>query len=99
MHSNFLSFVPYSLPIPWLLFSAINGGAPVTVASNGLFCSVLLLVGMLLVMIISITLFRWRLGKLLGAVYMVMYFIFLTFSILLELVINCTIGGSTMIAS
>ena len=64
-----------------------------TVISNGLFCSVLLLVGMLLVMIVSIAIFRWKLGKLLGLVYLIMYVVFVTLSILLELVIHCTIGG------
>lgn len=64
-----------------------------SVLSNGLFCSVLLLVGMLIVMIVSIALFRWKLGKLLGLTYIIMYLVFVALSILLELVIYCTIGG------
>ena len=81
------------LPVPWLLYSIVNGGASVQVVSSGLFCSVILLAGMLLVTVLSIATFRWKLGKILGGFYLFMYTVFITLSILLELVIDCSIVG------
>lgn len=60
--------------------------------SMGLFCSVILLFGMLLVTVTGIAIFRWKLGKLLGLVFLVMYVIFITFGVLLELVLVCSIS-------
>lgn len=63
------------------------------VASNGLFCSVTLLVIMLFVTITSIAVFRWKLNKLIGIEFLLCYCVFLLISLLLELdVIDCPAG-------
>ena len=81
------------LPVPWLLYTIINGGDPVIVVSNGLFCSVTLLVIMLCTTIISIAVLRWKLNKLIGIEFLICYCIFIVLSVLLELdVIDCPAG-------
>lgn len=73
-----------SLPVPWLLFSAINGFAPVAVSSNGLFCAIVLLFIMLLFVIISIASCKWKMNKALGSTMFLLYFVFLVLSVMLE---------------
>ena len=81
------------LPIPWLLYSVVNKGDPVVVTSNGLFCSVALLVIMLFTTIISVALLRWRLNRLIGIEFLLCYCVFLAVSLMLELdVIDCPAG-------
>ncbi|XP_074923405.1 sodium/potassium/calcium exchanger 2 isoform X2 [Chelonoidis abingdonii] len=76
--------ITVGLPLPWLLYAAINGFAPVTVSSNGLFCAIVLLFIMLLFVILSIALCKWRMNKFLGCTMFGLYFIFLIVSVLLE---------------
>ncbi|CAM9987559.1 unnamed protein product [Lampetra fluviatilis] len=84
--------ITVGLPLPWLLFSLINGLAPVTVSSNGLFCAILLLFMMLVLVIGTIAACRWRMSKLLGLSMFLLYFVFLVLSVLLELqVLSCPI--------
>ncbi|XP_032824397.2 sodium/potassium/calcium exchanger 2-like [Petromyzon marinus] len=84
--------ITVGLPLPWLLFSMINGLAPVTVSSNGLFCAILLLFMMLVLVIGTIAACRWRMSKLLGLSMFLLYFVFLVLSVLLELqVLSCPI--------
>lgn len=79
-----LSLCFKSLPVPWLLFSAIHGLAPVAVSSNGLFCAIVLLFIMLLFVIISIASCKWKMNKALGFTMFLLYFIFLVLSVMLE---------------
>ncbi|XP_076816479.1 sodium/potassium/calcium exchanger 2-like isoform X2 [Clavelina lepadiformis] len=82
--------VTIGLPFPWLLASIIELGAPIDVASEGLFCSVILLFAMLLFVVISIAVCRWKMSKKLGVTMLILYVVFLVFSLLLELsVIDC----------
>ncbi|KAM9138569.1 sodium/potassium/calcium exchanger 2 [Pangshura tecta] len=76
--------ITVGLPLPWLLYAAINGFVPVTVSSNGLFCAIVLLFIMLLFVILSIALCKWRMNKFLGFTMFGLYFIFLIVSVLLE---------------
>uniref|UniRef100_A0A8C4NJQ2 Solute carrier family 24 member 2 n=1 Tax=Eptatretus burgeri TaxID=7764 RepID=A0A8C4NJQ2_EPTBU len=76
--------ITVGLPIPWLLFSTTTMFAPIRVHSNGLFCATVLLFLMLLFVIITIALCRWRMNKVLGAVMFILYGVFLILSILLE---------------
>ncbi|XP_043402251.1 sodium/potassium/calcium exchanger 2 isoform X2 [Chelonia mydas] len=76
--------ITVGLPFPWLMYAAINSFAPVTVSSNGLFCAIVLLFIMLLFVILSIALCKWRMNKLLGFTMFGLYFIFLIISVLLE---------------
>lgn len=72
------------LPVPWLLYSFANGMAPVAVSSNGLFCAIVLLFLMLLFVIISIAVCKWRMNKMLGFTMFMLYFVFLVLSVMLE---------------
>ncbi|XP_061102913.1 sodium/potassium/calcium exchanger 2-like, partial [Conger conger] len=76
--------ITVGLPFPWLLYSLSHGLKPVTVSSNGLFCTIVLLFLMLVFVIISIASCKWRMSKLLGAIMFLLYLVFLVFSVLLE---------------
>ncbi|MFT7806356.1 sodium/potassium/calcium exchanger 2 isoform X2 [Arapaima gigas] len=76
--------ITVGLPFPWLLYSLINNYKPVTVSSNGLFCAIVLLFLMLLFVIISIAVCKWRMSKLLGFIMFLLYFVFLVVSVMLE---------------
>ncbi|KAL6467253.1 hypothetical protein MHYP_G00250570, partial [Metynnis hypsauchen] len=81
------------LPFPWLLYSIAHNLKPVTVSSNGLFCAIVLLFLMLLFVIISIGVCKWRMSKLLGFFMFMLYFVFLVVSVMLEdKVINCPVS-------
>lgn len=67
--------------------------SPVTVSSNGLFCAIVLLFLMLLFVIISIAVCKWRMSKLLGFLMFLLYFVFLVVSVMLEdKVISCPVS-------
>ncbi|KAM9331169.1 sodium/potassium/calcium exchanger 2 [Gastrophryne carolinensis] len=76
--------ITVGLPMPWLLYSASHGLKPVTVSSNGLFCAIVLLFIMLLFVILSIALCKWKMNKILGCMMFGLYFVFLVVSVLLE---------------
>ncbi|XP_058244570.1 sodium/potassium/calcium exchanger 1 isoform X2 [Hemibagrus wyckioides] len=76
--------ITVGLPVPWLLFSFVHGLAPVAVSSNGLFCAIVLLFLMLLFVIISIAVCKWRMNKMLGSTMFMLYFVFLVLSVMLE---------------
>ncbi|XP_042660734.1 sodium/potassium/calcium exchanger 2 isoform X2 [Tyto alba] len=85
--------ITVGLPLPWLLYTVINSFAPVTVSSNGLFCAIVLLFIMLLFVILSIALCKWRMNKILGFLMFGLYFVFLIVSVLLEdKVIQCPVS-------
>jgi Ca2+/Na+ antiporter len=54
------------------------------VNSDGLFCSIVLLFGMLLLLLIMIAAFKWRMNKTMGGLCLGLYFCFLAASLLLE---------------
>lgn len=76
--------ITVGLPLPWLLFTMIHRFRPVAVSSNGLFCAIVLLFIMLLFVILSIALCKWRMNKVLGFTMFGLYFVFLVLSVLLE---------------
>ncbi|XP_055365708.1 sodium/potassium/calcium exchanger 1 isoform X2 [Betta splendens] len=76
--------ITVGLPVPWLLYSSTHGLAPVAVSSNGLFCTIVLLFLMLLFVIVSIALCKWKMNKVLGFTMFLLYFIFLVLSVMLE---------------
>ncbi|NWX18323.1 NCKX1 protein, partial [Aegotheles bennettii] len=85
--------ITVGLPVPWLLFSMINGLSPVAVSSNGLFCAIVLLFLMLLFVIISIATCKWKMNKLLGLTMFGLYFVFLIISVMLEdKIISCPVS-------
>ncbi|XP_042638433.1 sodium/potassium/calcium exchanger 2 [Orycteropus afer afer] len=76
--------ITVGLPMPWLLYTVIHRFQPVAVSSNGLFCAIVLLFIMLLFVILSIALCKWRMNKVLGFIMFGLYFVFLVVSVLLE---------------
>ncbi|XP_042583736.1 sodium/potassium/calcium exchanger 2-like isoform X1 [Cyprinus carpio] len=76
--------ITVGLPFPWLLFSLMNDLTSVAVSSNGLFCAIVLLFLMLLFVIISIAVCKWKMSKLLGFLMFLLYFVFLVVSVMLE---------------
>ena len=63
------------------MYGAIEG-LPYSVSSDGLFCSIVLLFLMLLLLIITIAAFKWRMNKVLGIIMLLGYAVFLTISLL-----------------
>ncbi|CAK6434054.1 unnamed protein product [Pipistrellus nathusii] len=85
--------ITVGLPLPWLLFTMIHRFRPVAVSSNGLFCAIVLLFIMLLFVILSIALCKWRMNKVLGFIMFGLYFVFLVLSVLLEdRILECPIS-------
>ncbi|XP_004855821.1 sodium/potassium/calcium exchanger 1 isoform X1 [Heterocephalus glaber] len=86
--------ITVGLPVPWLLFSLINALQPVPVSSNGLFCAIVLLFLMLLFVISSIAWCKWRMNKILGFTMLLLYFVFLIISVMLEdRIISCPVSA------
>lgn len=84
------------LPVPWLLDSLVKvfqqlaagksaGVGPSIVKSDGMTCSILMLFAMLILILITIAAFRWRMNKGLGIVMFLLYFVYLAFSLSFEL--------------
>ncbi|KAI5630474.1 hypothetical protein C0J50_7636, partial [Silurus asotus] len=85
--------ITVGLPFPWLLYSLFHGFKPVAVSSNGLFCAIVLLFLMLIFVIVSIAVCKWKMSKLLGFLMFVLYFVFLVVSVMLEdKIITCPVS-------
>nr|XP_017211234.1 uncharacterized protein LOC751686 isoform X1 [Danio rerio] len=85
--------ITVGLPFPWLLFSMLNDFSSVAVSSNGLFCAIVLLFLMLLFVIISIAVCKWKMSKMLGFLMFLLYFVFLVVSVMLEdKIITCPVS-------
>lgn len=81
---TYFDFLCCRLPVPWLLYAMFNDFQPVAVSSNGLFCAIVLLFLMLLFVIISIGVSKWKMNKALGFTMFCLYFSFLIISVMLE---------------
>ena len=72
------------LPVPWLIYTLANGEA-ITVGANGLVSNVLLLCAMLLAVIVTIAVCKWRMSRGLAIVMFVLYFLFVLQAMAVEL--------------
>ncbi|XP_047740752.1 sodium/potassium/calcium exchanger 2 [Hyalella azteca] len=85
------------LPVPWLISALVDviknfinkkdspfHITPIYVKSDGIACSVMLLFSMLMFVIISIAVSKWKMSKGLGVFMFVLYFIFVAVSLLLS---------------
>ena len=72
------------LPIPWFIWSASHSAQAMVVKSEGLFCSTILLFVMLIAVIISIAICRFKMSRGLGALMFLFYVVFLTVTLLME---------------
>ncbi|XP_034156987.1 sodium/potassium/calcium exchanger 2-like [Pangasianodon hypophthalmus] len=85
--------ITVGLPFPWLLYSTFHGLKPVAVSSNGLFCAIVLLFLMLIFVIFSIAMCKWKMSKVLGFFMFLLYFFFLVVSVMLEdKIITCPVS-------
>ena len=76
--------VTIGLPLPWILYIAFNGGAPKAVSSDGLFCSIGLLLLMLVVLVVTIMAFGWKMNRGMGFGMIALYAVFVVVAISLE---------------
>ncbi|RUS70892.1 hypothetical protein EGW08_021346 [Elysia chlorotica] len=76
--------ITVGLPVPWMLYSAVNAGDPYEVSSDGLLCSIFLLFIMLIAVIACIAISGWKMSKVLGVAMMLLYLVFVTLAVLLE---------------
>eukprot|EP00090_Calanus_glacialis_P031620 TRINITY_DN52599_c0_g1_i1.p1 TRINITY_DN52599_c0_g1~~TRINITY_DN52599_c0_g1_i1.p1 ORF type:complete len:635 (-),score=184.90 TRINITY_DN52599_c0_g1_i1:331-2235(-) len=72
--------VTVGLPLPWLLYTIINGKA-MEVNSVGMGCSIGMLFIMLLLVFISIIVFKWEMTKPMGGVMICLYVVFVVVSL------------------
>lgn len=83
--------ITVGLPIPWLLYWAVFQ-EPISVDSAGMVCSIFLLFIMLMTVIITIAVNKWRMNKLLGLIMLFLYVVFEVLSVLLALkTITCPV--------
>eukprot|EP00531_Pseudo-nitzschia_arenysensis_P009944 CAMPEP_0116143042 /NCGR_PEP_ID=MMETSP0329-20121206/15237_1 /TAXON_ID=697910 /ORGANISM="Pseudo-nitzschia arenysensis, Strain B593" /LENGTH=745 /DNA_ID=CAMNT_0003638331 /DNA_START=298 /DNA_END=2535 /DNA_ORIENTATION=+ len=73
------------LPVPWIIYSAVNKAKPVEIGAEGLLRSLLILIGMLVLVITSVHFQGWRLTKVLGGIMFLFYIGFLVQAIVFEL--------------
>jgi Ca2+/Na+ antiporter len=76
--------VTVGLPLPWLLFSIIKG-RPSRVVADSLGFSMLVLMLMLVAVISTIMVMKWRMTKALGYVMLLLYVVFVVQSLLSQL--------------
>ena len=85
------SYVPFCfrLPLPWLMYTMIFNKV-YRVDSTGMLCSIVLLFAILIFVIITIILFKWRMHRPMGYVMFLLYAVFVTISLLLQFeIIRC----------
>jgi len=72
--------VTVGLPVPWLLYTAINQKA-MDVSSIGMGCSIGMLFIMLILVFISILIFKWKMTKPMGVAMLGFYVVFVVVSL------------------
>jgi Ca2+/Na+ antiporter len=76
--------VTVGLPLPWIMYCAVHS-VSVPVSSDNLFSSIFVLIAMLMAVIVTIVLNKWKLTKNLGYAMLLLYFVFLGQHFLLDL--------------
>lgn len=86
--------ITVGLPVPWFFGSAILYNFDgVKVISEGLSCSISLLLFMLVVLVMSIIITGWKMNNLFGFLMMLLYVVFVVLALLLEYgTIKCPIS-------
>jgi len=87
--------VTVGLPVPWMVWSFANELKPISVASDGLFTSVVVLFLMLVVVVCAIAASGWVMSTRLGISMFVLYALFVAHNLLTEYGHLPTIGGSS----
>jgi len=73
------------LPFPWLLYTLISADEFVTIGADGVWSSILILIGMIILIILTVHCSGWKLSRQLGCVMFLFYFIFLAQAVYFEL--------------
>jgi sodium/potassium/calcium exchanger 2 len=76
----------FGLPVPWMLYCALNGGDNVEVKSSGLAISLGVLIFMLLAVLITIMMSGWKMTRCLGYGMFGLYLVFMAQSIIVTLI-------------
>ena len=88
----------FRLPLPWLAYSMSKSFKDVVVQNSGLFCSTILLFLMLVAVVVTIALSKWKMTKMLGGIMFGLYVVFITLTLLLQLdVFACPFGWALMV--
>lgn len=72
--------VTVGLPVPWLLYTIVNQ-EPIKVSSFGMACNIGMLFIMLLLVFLSIFLFKWKMTKVMGGIMLLLYAVFVVVSL------------------
>merc|ERR1719221_1470555 len=79
-------YITFGLPVPWLIYTGMyKAGQTVEINSKSLPIQVCTLIFMVVVVVVTIHLFHWKISKPMGIAWFILYAFFLVFSILLEL--------------
>uniref|UniRef100_A0A7S1S385 Sodium/calcium exchanger membrane region domain-containing protein n=1 Tax=Alexandrium catenella TaxID=2925 RepID=A0A7S1S385_ALECA len=76
--------VTVGLPLPWLIFT-ISKGKPVSVRTDSLGVSVIVLALMIAAVVVTIIAMKWRMTKCLGYIMFLLYALFLLQALLMQL--------------
>eukprot|EP00929_Paragymnodinium_shiwhaense_P001522 TRINITY_DN10175_c0_g1_i1.p1 TRINITY_DN10175_c0_g1~~TRINITY_DN10175_c0_g1_i1.p1 ORF type:complete len:796 (+),score=151.98 TRINITY_DN10175_c0_g1_i1:61-2448(+) len=82
--------VTVGLPLPWLLFT-LSKQKPVLVGAGNLQYSVPILIGMLVSVVATIMVCRWRMTKFMGVTMMILYFVFICLDLIQQFPKSCPI--------
>ena len=73
------------LGLPWLIeTAAVNPGGPLKIKSEGLTYSAITLLSTVVFLMVALIITRWRVNKILGAIFLVVYVIVMAFSCMYE---------------
>jgi len=85
--------ITVGLPVPWILKAFVDNFKTFHINSKGLFCSITLLLAMLIAVVVSIAVSKWNMSKSLGVAMMVLYLVFLACAVTLEMdVVACPLN-------
>jgi len=73
--------ITVGLPIPWMLYSFVNGGKSVTVKTRSIGFQIIVLMAMLTCVIGTVVLMNWKMNKPLGGVMFILYFVFIALAL------------------
>ena len=76
--------ITIGLPLPWFLYSCFNSWEAKSVSSDGLVCSIGLLLAMLVVLVVTIVICGWKMNKWMGFMMLILYGVFVALSLMLE---------------
>jgi len=83
--SNVFDFL--CLGVPWLMKSTIlNPGSPVTIYSQSIIVSAMLLIGSIVFTVLAIHLNSWTLDRKLGVIFLIVYVVFIALATLVEFI-------------